>query len=216
MPEETADTRNRLLRAAIEEFAREGFDNATVRDICGRAEANVNAVNYHFGDKQQLYVEAVKAAHRSISRGIGPEQIDQIAEQFDGDPQQRLRAFVGQMAAMAMALENRTDANHRLMFREIGQPTVATEHIVREFIEPKFSQLMRILESLLPGSGRQFERRLLALSVVGQCLHYKFAAPIIPLLLTKPEQKRLTVDRVADHITTVTLAAIEQYEHAKA
>ena len=50
--------------AAGEIFAERGFDGTTVRDICQRAGANIAAVNYYFGDKQRLYVEAVVQAHR--------------------------------------------------------------------------------------------------------------------------------------------------------
>src|SRR5687768_3719360 len=57
-------TRERIIDAAGEIFAQRGFDSTTVRDICQAAGANVAAVNYYFGDKQRLYVEAVVRAHR--------------------------------------------------------------------------------------------------------------------------------------------------------
>ncbi len=49
----------RLIEAAGEEFAGKGFECARIRTICDRAGANVAAVNYHFGDKEQLYVATV-------------------------------------------------------------------------------------------------------------------------------------------------------------
>ena len=56
--------RQRIVDAAGEMFAERGFEATTVRDICQAAEANIAAVNYYFGDKQRLYVEAVVRAHR--------------------------------------------------------------------------------------------------------------------------------------------------------
>src|SRR5581483_8991895 len=57
---ETLKTKQRLLEVAGAVFAEQGFKNATVREICKRADANVAAINYHFGDKQGLYSETLR------------------------------------------------------------------------------------------------------------------------------------------------------------
>ena len=64
------DPRERILRAAGQEFAAHGFEAATVRDICAAAGANVAAVNYYFGDKRRLYIESVKHAHEERVRQV--------------------------------------------------------------------------------------------------------------------------------------------------
>ena len=58
------ETRQRLLQAAAEVFAARGFRQATVREICRRAQANLAAVNYHFRDKEGLYADVLEDAHR--------------------------------------------------------------------------------------------------------------------------------------------------------
>ncbi|HPZ83759.1 MAG TPA: TetR family transcriptional regulator, partial [Thermogutta sp.] len=62
MSVEVDDTKSRLLTAAGELFAERGFEGATARQICERAGVNLAAINYHFKSKEQLYIEAVKAA----------------------------------------------------------------------------------------------------------------------------------------------------------
>ena len=72
-PRNPVDTRERLLHAAAEMFAEHGYRDARVRDICQRAGANIAAVNYHFGDKQRLYQEALHHAFVGLS-GADPTE----------------------------------------------------------------------------------------------------------------------------------------------
>ena len=51
------DTRDRILAAAQKFFAEKGFDTTSVRDITTEADCNVASVNYHFGGKENLYLE---------------------------------------------------------------------------------------------------------------------------------------------------------------
>ena len=55
-----------LLDAAGKVFAEKGYDRSTVREICSLAGVNVSAVNYYFGDKERLYIEAVKNARHAL------------------------------------------------------------------------------------------------------------------------------------------------------
>src|SRR5262245_8855220 len=84
------ETRQRLLEAAGEVFADVGFRNATVRDICQRARANVAAVNYHFGDKESLYAEVLRYAFRFAMEKYPPS----MGLAADATVEQRLHAFV--------------------------------------------------------------------------------------------------------------------------
>ncbi|MEP3835125.1 TetR/AcrR family transcriptional regulator, partial [Rhodopirellula bahusiensis] len=65
-------TSERLIEAATAEFADKGLKDANLRDICALADVNLNAVRYHFGGKEALYVAAVKHAPRSVMGDIRP------------------------------------------------------------------------------------------------------------------------------------------------
>ncbi len=56
----TEPTRERLLDAGENLFARNGFDRTSVREITTLAGCNVAAVNYHFGGKERLYGEVFR------------------------------------------------------------------------------------------------------------------------------------------------------------
>ncbi|MCC7440955.1 MAG: TetR/AcrR family transcriptional regulator [Bdellovibrionales bacterium] len=52
-------TRQALLKAGTELFAKHGFDGASVKEIADRAGVNVSLVSYHFGGKEGLYRAAL-------------------------------------------------------------------------------------------------------------------------------------------------------------
>ncbi len=58
--EETLNARERIIKAAIEEFALRSVEFAHVRTITQKAEVNVASVNYYFHNKENLYIEILK------------------------------------------------------------------------------------------------------------------------------------------------------------
>ena len=54
------DTRARILPAATEEFARNGYGGAWIDAICWGAKANPRMIYHHFTDKDGLYVAVLE------------------------------------------------------------------------------------------------------------------------------------------------------------
>ncbi|MEJ2220434.1 MAG: TetR family transcriptional regulator, partial [Desulfobacterales bacterium] len=54
-------TRERILDEAESLFALKGYDAVSVREITGAANCNLAAVNYHFGNKRNLYLEVFRS-----------------------------------------------------------------------------------------------------------------------------------------------------------
>lgn len=193
-------TKARLIEAAGEEFAEKGFEAARVRSICDRAGANLAAINYHFGDKEQLYIETVLHAHRC-------GMMEQMPVAAPGvTPAEQLGMFI--QAFLSNVLEDdQTTWQRALMLREMIRPTQACEALVRDAIRPRFERLKGILRAACPEAE---ERRLhaLAFSVIGQCLHYKVARPISERLIGSEAYARLDREFLVEHITRFTLAAL--------
>lgn len=53
-------TREKILVAARELFAKDGFEAVSVRDVTTAADVNLASINYHFGNKQGLIQEIVR------------------------------------------------------------------------------------------------------------------------------------------------------------
>jgi AcrR family transcriptional regulator len=194
-------TKVRLLESAGQEFADKGFECARIRAICERAQANIAAVNYHFGDKEQLYVETVLEAHRC---GFPPEGGDEVSLR---EPVDELREFIHYFLSRVLALHAPDDWRHRLMIREMLHPTPASDVLIREAIRPRFERLAAILRRFCPeAEGRKIHA--LAFSVIGQCLHYKMARSIAERLIGPDGMAALDLDYLTEHITTFCLAAL--------
>ena len=58
MPHNSADTRRRLLNAAIDEFSANGLSGARVQVIADNARANKQAIYAYYGSKEGLFVAA--------------------------------------------------------------------------------------------------------------------------------------------------------------
>jgi AcrR family transcriptional regulator len=196
-------TKVRLLEAAGQEFAEKGYECARIRTICERAQANIAAVNYHFGDKEQLYVEALLDAHRCGFESTGEEADTPV------EPAEQLRAFIQHFLCHVLAVHDPNDWRHRLMIREMLHPTVASDVLIREMIRPRFERLAGILGRFCPEAD---ERRMHALtfSVIGQCLHYKMARSVAERLIGPEGMEALDLEYLTDHITTFCLAAMGQ------
>jgi len=65
--EKDADTRDRLLAAALQVFANRGIVSATLREITLEADANIAAVNYYFRSKEELTKQVLERYLRPIN-----------------------------------------------------------------------------------------------------------------------------------------------------
>ena len=68
------DTSQRLLESAERLFARHGYAGTSLRDITADADANVAAVNYHFGSKEGL----LTAVLDRVVGGINDERLEML------------------------------------------------------------------------------------------------------------------------------------------
>jgi AcrR family transcriptional regulator len=195
------DTRMRLLDAAGEVFAEKGLQAATVREICRRAGANVASVNYYFGGKDQLYIEAVRHAH------CAPDAYPTETWPPDAPAADKLRSFIAQMLAGVLD-RNRPSWHAQLMLREMTHPTDACRELVEATLRPRMQMLQEIVDELMPSVTAEPDRHLTAFSIVGQCVFFNRGNPIAALLVGEEEYETYDVDRLADHISRFSLAAV--------
>lgn len=199
-----AQTRLRLLEAAGEVFAEKGFRDASIREICRRANANIAAVNYHFRDKQQLYRELLHYAHNCIAE----LEAMQAALLAAGPPEERFTNFI--RGFLRRILDRGRPAWHgKLIAREMIDPTPALDELVEQDIRPKFGVLRQIVAELLGVPVTHEAVRWYAAGVIAQCLFFFHNRPVIqrlyPDLTYTPEQ----IEFLAQHVARFSLHGMQ-------
>ena len=198
-------TRVRLLKAAATVFADHGYQDATIRQICERAGANVALVNYYFGDKLELYTEVLRYSlepnYGGVCRDL-PLPTDQ--------PAAALRLLIGAMVERTLETGEQADLRFRLMLNEFVRPSEATSRVVDVVMRPVYDRLREIVGAILGLPANHRKTRLCVHSILGQVAHFAHAKPVVGLLW--PEMLKMSRPRreaVVEHITAFSLAYLK-------
>jgi AcrR family transcriptional regulator len=200
IPRDT-ETRDRLLKAAERLFADRGFKKVTVRDICRAARANVAAVNYHFGDKLGLYREVMQSAIDGM-RGTNDAAREAGAGQ---PPEEQLRRYISIFVDRVLTPGN--DAIHRLINREMNDPTPALDALVEQGVRPRVEYLSGLIAAIIGCDPTDQSVLRCVASVQAQTLAY-MPNPIATRLGLANKPTAANLRDIADHIAEFSLAGV--------
>ncbi len=196
------ETRDRLLKAAQRLFARRGFKDVTVREICHEAHANVAAVNYHFGDKLGLYRETMQIAIDAMRNAT--EAARRAGEGLAPDDQ--LRAYVALFLRRLLAPEH--ESVHQLVNREISDPTPALDDLVEQGMRPRLEYLAGVISKIIGCDPRDRRVMRCVLSVQAQSIVYARPNAVAERLGFSFQPTPAQIDEAARHIAEFSIAGI--------
>lgn len=211
-PAPAADTRERLLHAAMEVFAEHGFEMATIRDICRRADANVAAVHYHFGDKKRLYA-AIFDTVFTLLRERRTSFLPAVAP-----PWERLRIYIRALLEEIFhgdGDERRCTQLSAIYLMEMARPTEVLDRVVSDYMRQDAEELYSIVGTLLGETCSKDEIIDCSASVVGQILYYYQAEPIISRLHPDRAPVAQRIDDLVDHIWHFSLGGIDHHRTSR-
>lgn len=137
------ETRDRLLNAACALFADRGFKKVTVREICQAANANVAAVNYHFGDKLGLYRELLQRAIDGMRRVT--ESARTAGEGCAAE--EKLRRYL--VIFLHHVLKPEHALLHRVLQRETLEPTPVLDTLIEQGVRPRVEYLAGVIAEMI-------------------------------------------------------------------
>ena len=146
-------TKDRILYAAEELFAQQGFASTSLRQVTSRADVNIAAVNYHFGSKENLVNEVFRRRMDDMSRErLAALQL--AVEAHPGELEPILAAFVE--PALAMAQDRHGGG---AFIRVIARAYAESNDSLRKFLSDQYGHVLRefakALAGCMPGLGKE-------------------------------------------------------------
>jgi AcrR family transcriptional regulator len=170
----------------------------------------VALVNYHFGDKLELYMAVIRYA---IDADAKRELLNKALEQ-NADPCEALRQIIHGIIERFSETRVQVGLHLRFMLKEMAQPTPALSRLIDETMRPIYDLLRSVVGRILNLPIDHETTRLCTHSIMGQVSHYAHLRPILPLLWPNmqmtPEQRVL----VANHIVDFSLAYLRAHRAA--
>lgn len=171
MPSTRFSTKERILGAAEELFAQQGFSGTSLRQVTSRAEVNIAAVNYHFGSKENLVNEVFRRRMDDMS-AQRLEMLRKAREEAPDSLEAILAAFVEPALALAA---NRNGGG--AFIRVIARAYAETNDGLRAFLSERYGHVQRdfarALAACLPGLTK--EELYWRLDFLGGALTYAMA-----------------------------------------
>lgn len=133
-------TQRKLLDAALQAFAENGFQGTSTRDIAERAGVHHPLITYHFKNKEQLWRAAADRVFARFIRLLLTVQ----EETADAAPRERMAAMI--RAYVHYAAEN--PALHKVLFQESSHANPRLEWLVDKYMKPLFAVASADLQQL--------------------------------------------------------------------
>ena len=199
-------TKDDILTSATKLFAEFGFRDASVRDICNDANANIAAINYHFGNKTQLYVQVIQIAYQSLN-----EQKAMPTLEDSQSPCEALDAWI--LWYLERLFGDGSEITHQLLLREAANPSPMLDEIVSTQMFPLYKQLDQIVRAIQGARATDTDIKLSCLSILGQCLVHRTHKSMIDRLPVEPEDLTTDIQRLADHTAQSARAMLRNGYH---
>jgi AcrR family transcriptional regulator len=204
------DTKQRILNAAEHLFARDGYHATSLRGITTAAEANLAAVNYHFGSKEAL-LEAVIVRRLDPLNEIRHGQLEALLQKAElaGElPSCRevLRAFVEPTLRLRQQGSEAEDFI-ALIGRTLAEPRGIAMSIFLRHMQPLLQRIFQALALSLPALTEQdlFWRMHFTMGCLSHIMRCHERYSMVP----ENVNIDLPVDELIEHFLDFTTAGME-------
>jgi AcrR family transcriptional regulator len=195
-------TRDRLLAAAEAVFGQLGYREATIQKIAEMAEANIAAVNYHFGDKARLCAAVIERELERRSAGASMPTLGDQPEQPELQLERFVRWFVRRMVACGPG------GVMVKLSQEMAAMGEVLDQLMELHIRRVHTALSEIVAALLPAGTSADVLRRTSISILGLCVTYRHAQPIHARVYPELDLDGDELERIAAHSAAFSVAGV--------
>jgi len=207
MSEEYTGTKLALIEAGGALFAEYGLEGASIRAIAERAGANVAAINYHFGGKENLYLEALRhcVSHKSAA---WTERVKAVEAAVAAGTPLREALAKEVRAHLAAFFEKMLPPWHmKLIMRTLLEPSPALQALSQEIFIPEFEALIGLARRTNPALTED-QAKLWADTLFAQTLFVSLSRVLILEYEGWKDYPHAFLDRVAEHTAMLLIASL--------
>lgn len=184
--------KEQILDAAIELFAKKGYNGVSMRDVAKAVLSTPAAIYYHFADKDQLYVEMLRHALKEL-------RLDTLWD--EPDEWKKLESYLTKVAQQFQTQPNAQRLT-QWMLVDSDEPTLIklTEQVFKDIFVPLFEISGKLSHSHDPHQ--------LATSIIS-LVTFPYYAKSTLKLLPGFKEKSYQSQALAKHIITILKHGIQ-------
>ncbi len=201
MPPPSVETRQLILDAAEDLFARQGLGPTTVKQIGTAAHQNPALIYYYFGNKEALYQAVLaRVVSAMVARGGA-------ALRANPAPAEALRGLVRAQVEFLLRHPNAP----KLLVREMVDHEARRAHsVLLETAAGLFEQLCRVIKRGQRQAvfRKDVEPRFAAVSTIAQAMYFTVARPAIRIFFGERTMTDRTARAFAKHAGDFAVSAL--------
>ena len=134
-------TKKKILNVSHKLFAEKGFNGASIREIAKECGVNIAAINYHFGNKQQLIDQVLERRLNNLF-DIRKSMLDELNQ---GDPnkvcnlEQILHAFI----APALFMINDEHQGGRIFMQVLARAYAEQSEALHDLMKDRYTPIIK-------------------------------------------------------------------------
>ncbi len=204
-PEDKTTARERILTIAEDLLLEDGYDNVSIRELTDAAGVNVALVNYYFGSKRNLYLEALRSKFSCAAK----RKCALLHQSINANPDPDLRQIISAYVALHMSDDECVAATQsflQLVSRQLAEDDDAMELLLQEMVTPIHQLLKNAIGKIYPKMPEAKISYCIS-SITGQIFHFLRCPGAFRTLAGHSETDDLR-ELVAEHIIEFSLKGI--------